>query len=246
MNELESKENKQDTAKGTNAHSVSLKAWLACTALPKPYYEDESVALFCDDCTRVLPLIPANSVDLVLTDPPYNVGKQYDRHLDEMKEYENWCKQWFEMLLEKTGFVSLSVGTKNLPMWYRIKEPSWLFAWYKGNAILSSKMAQICDWEPFLIYGNKKIPKDAYKVAVFPQVDTGEHPCPKPISLISKMVRDWTSEEGIILEQFCGSGTTLVAAKRLNRKAIGIEISEKYCEIAVNRLRQQELFSGAS
>jgi DNA modification methylase len=69
-----------------------------------------------------------------------------------------------------------------------------------------------------------------------------EHPSQKPIQLIRLLI----SESGCtntVLDPFCGSGTTLVAAKQLGRKAIGIEISEKYCQIAVDRLRQMELFT---
>jgi len=67
------------------------------------------------------------------------------------------------------------------------------------------------------------------------------HPTVKPISLVKYMVRLSSKEGGVVLDPFMGSGTTLRAAKDLNRKAIGIEIEEKYCEIAVERLRQEVL-----
>ena len=66
-----------------------------------------------------------------------------------------------------------------------------------------------------------------------------EHPCPKPLSLWEEL--DKRMKDGIVLDPFMGSGTTLVAAKELGRKAIGIEIEEKYCEIAVRRLAQEVL-----
>lgn len=69
-----------------------------------------------------------------------------------------------------------------------------------------------------------------------------EHPCQLPCSMLAKLIKATTNKLMTILDPFAGSGTTLVAAKRLGRKAIGIEISEKYCEIAVKRLSQKELF----
>ena len=65
------------------------------------------------------------------------------------------------------------------------------------------------------------------------------HPTGKPLPLYRELVRDFADADGTILDPFMGSGTTLRAAKDLNRKAIGIEIEEKYCEIAANRMAQE-------
>jgi DNA modification methylase len=64
------------------------------------------------------------------------------------------------------------------------------------------------------------------------------HPTQKPLDIISKMIKNSTKENDMVLDCFLGSGTTAVACKQLNRNYIGIEISEKYCEIARQRLRQ--------
>jgi len=71
--------------------------------------------------------------------------------------------------------------------------------------------------------------------------DRPDHPCPKPEALMLHLVSDFSDEGDTILDPFMGSGTTLVAAKRLGRKAIGIEREEKYCEIAAKRLAQGAL-----
>lgn len=66
-----------------------------------------------------------------------------------------------------------------------------------------------------------------------------DHPCPKPISLMLELLNLFTDEGEIVLDPYMGSATTLLAAKKLNRRAIGIEIEEKYCEIAAKRLSQE-------
>lgn len=68
------------------------------------------------------------------------------------------------------------------------------------------------------------------------------HPCPKPVKLASFIATQLSSFDSIILDPFAGSGTTLVAAKQLGRKYIGIEINPDYCKIAEQRLAQEELF----
>jgi len=73
------------------------------------------------------------------------------------------------------------------------------------------------------------------------KVDRPDHPCPKPEPLMCELVTLFTDPDETILDPFMGSGTTLVAAKRLGRKAIGIELEEKYCEIAAKRLAQGAL-----
>jgi len=72
-------------------------------------------------------------------------------------------------------------------------------------------------------------------------VDRNGHPAPFPLALAMDHVRTWTDKHDTILDPFMGSGTTLRAAKDLQRKAIGIEIEEKYCEIAAIRLQQEVL-----
>lgn len=69
--------------------------------------------------------------------------------------------------------------------------------------------------------------------------DRVNHPCPKPLSLICELINQFTDPGDLILDPFAGSGTTLLAAKQLGRRAIGFELKHEYCEIAVGRLRQE-------
>jgi site-specific DNA-methyltransferase (adenine-specific) len=74
----------------------------------------------------------------------------------------------------------------------------------------------------------------------FPSHENTEHPCQIPEAIMKKIIAVTAGNR--IFDPFAGSGTTLVAAKSLGRKAIGVEISERYCRIAIDRLRQRELF----
>ena len=99
-----------------------------------------------------------------------------------------------------------------------------------------------------LTVGEKKIKGNVWKYATglngsTRDVGAFEHPAIFPELLAADHIRSWTNPGDVVLDPMCGSGTTLKMAKQLGRKAIGIEISEKYCAIAVDRLRQMELFT---
>lgn len=75
--------------------------------------------------------------------------------------------------------------------------------------------------------------------------DSSMHPTVKPVALAAHFIRLHSQPENLILDPFIGSGTTLVAAQNEGRQAVGIELNEEYCKMAVERLRQQSFFSFA-
>jgi site-specific DNA-methyltransferase (adenine-specific) len=84
------------------------------------------------------------------------------------------------------------------------------------------------------------------KQLIYFPVDYGKnrfHPTQKPVALLAYLIRTYTNPGDLILDNTMGSGTTLVAAQNEGRQAVGIEISEEYCKIAVDRLRQPSFFS---
>ena len=89
----------------------------------------------------------------------------------------------------------------------------------------------------YLLWGVNFKLSDVFYESIRMQTQVGDHPCPKPLRLLKKMIENLRTE-GNILDPFMGSGTTLRAAKDLGRKAIGIEIEERYCEIAAKRMSQ--------
>jgi len=84
-----------------------------------------------------------------------------------------------------------------------------------------------------------RYPKSILKIDK--SINNNLHPTQKPVALMSYLIKTYTNENDLVLDNCCGSGSTLVAAKQLGRNFIGIEISEKYCEIARGRLRQEIL-----
>ena len=117
-----------------------------------------------------------------------------------------------------------------------------LIVWDKGNGMGEFWRSS----HEFILFLTKQKPDKlkhggCFNVLRFPSIKNKNHPAEKPVKLIVELLKASSSEDQTILDPFMGSGTTLRAAKDLRRKAVGIEIEEKYCEIAVQRLRQEVL-----
>lgn len=214
----------------------------------KPYYEDGRCVIYHGDCRDVLPLLGVDT-DLLLIDPPYNVGCQYDVHDDCMSpdDYEAWCRDWWRRCELASRRQVVFPGHGNLPMWWRLgmRTPSGVGCWYKPGNPAPGGVFQHCEWEPFLLFGQAKGLPDVIRATVNSQPAVGDHPCPKPLSLYRAILG--RAKVSSVIDPFMGSGTTLRAASELGIPAIGIELSERYCEIAATRLAQGVLdFGGAA
>jgi DNA modification methylase len=198
----------------------------------KPYFQDDAVVIYNADCRDILPLIPDKSIDLVLTDPPYGLGaKLHDggtwstaKKYDAMLDWDKSCVE-SELVISLTKYPSIIWGGNLYPL---PQSRCWL-AWIKYNNVPT-----MADFE--LAWTNFDRPSKKCAGRIHPD-GINQHPTQKPEYLICFSI-EWSKSQGIILDPFLGSGTTAVAAKKLGRKCIGIEIEEKYCEIAVNRCRQ--------
>ena len=197
----------------------------------KPYYEDESVTIYNADCREVLPTL--DKVDLVLTDPPYGIGLEYGEDVDDSQDtHFEWFATVLPLLIESgaaTVFTHRQEAVRHIEGWNK------LAIWNKPMSFGFARGGWLPHWEPIFIYGNlptKGVP-DVFNIN--PAKPNG-HPAPKPVELMSKIMVGFNAQT--ILDPFMGSGTTLRAAKDLNRKAIGIEIEERYCEIAAKRMSQ--------
>lgn len=215
----------------------------------KPYYDDGSVQIWHGDCRDALPREFAPVTDLLLADPPYNVGIEYDGHGDSMPPhvYLEWTQEWFGTARALTRRQLVFPGHGNLPMWLGEVRPkcAGVGCWYKPGSQASSILGNV-NWEPWLFWhgGDKGLLGGSDTVECRPETRDLGHPCPKPVDLIRKLLIK-TRAVGVV-DPFLGSGTTLRAAKDLGIPAIGIEQSEVYCEIAAKRLAQEVLDFGAS
>jgi site-specific DNA-methyltransferase (adenine-specific) len=212
----------------------------------KPYYEHAGVTIYHGDCREVLPHL--EKVDLVLTDPPY--GMQYQsnwspKHLQKGgiqndHEFPSWL---FDMVKPR---VAMMVWCRwdNLSGFPTM--PKSFIAWDKGTHSMGDLKHEFGrQWEGCAFWPGPEHefinrPADLIR-AMRVAADRMEHPTEKPVGAMTPLIKCHPGE--IILDPFMGSGTTLVAAKLLNRRAIGIEIEEKYCEIAAQRLAQDNLFA---
>ena len=240
----------------------------------KPYYDHKGITIYHGDCLEILPEL--EPVDLVLTSPPYNLGNfkkgsfyagkkkgknlTYLSHSDDMKEsdYINWqhnCLRAFFSALIDMGAIfynhkprvekGIFNDRKNL-IPFPIRQE---IIWDRGGMINFSGSFYAPNTERIFIIAKPKW-KPIKECLGFGEVwrispkENNLHPAPFPVELAKKVISSNNGET--ILDPFMGSGTTLVAAKELGRKAIGIEIEEKYCEIAVRRLAQEMLPFGSN
>ena len=213
-----------------------------------PYYQHAGITIYHGDCREILPLL--GNVGMLLVDPPYGIGyAKYESHRDDPGEYpqllkdsisvaerlvtDGWCcvfqtaklaHRWGEWFGDKWRLVALPKTFVQIlpgigPTW----ATDYALVWPVGTP--TTERGKGRDWFVCETSDMSKRPKG--------------HPCPRPLNGIRYLVEVFSSPGDVILDPFMGSGTTLVAAKQLYRNAIGIEIEERYCEIAAKRLSQE-------
>ncbi len=211
---------------------------------PAPYYQDSHTTIYHGDCLDILPHL--GPVDLVLTDPPYGIGEAAGKNksrglLATSKDYGNakWDDRpvaWDLMLsIIQKGNAACVWGGNYYPM---PPTPSWLI-WDKLNGKTDFADCEMA-WTNY--GGAARLKQHRWHGMIRKGHEERFHPTQKPKEVIVWCVERCPDNPQTILDPFMGSGTTLVAAKELGRKAIGIEISREYCDIAVKRLRQEVLF----
>jgi site-specific DNA-methyltransferase (adenine-specific) len=219
----------------------------------KPYYHDEhaGITIYHGDCREVLPTL-TEKVDAVVTDPPYGIGWSRATWNDDPAAYPElmgWLVGESNRIVPD-GFVFVFQGMPNVGHFHEWFPDGWrLFAACKNFAQIRPTGVWH-SWDPVVFWRNgpNTAPNTAtvnrdYHVGNVAGVlgDHNGHPSPRPIDTVRHIVAIASPNGGTVLDPFMGSGTTLRAAKDLGRRAIGIEIEERYAEIAARRLEQEVL-----
>ena len=203
--------------------------------------------LMCGDVKDTA--LPVSTV--VLTDPPYNVGKDYGEGTDDSKassDYMEWTRMWFaaaEQIAETC--VLVTIGITNLPMWLAdVKRTHRILVWIKENQCSRNYIGETSGfncWEPLLVYGKAKkcIARDVFSIPISTQADTAGHPCPKSLEAWKWIVENFTDKGDTVADYFHGSGTTMVACEQLKRTCYALEIEPKYVAVALERLSDMGL-----
>lgn len=224
-----------------------------------PYYQDGQVTLYHGDCRDVICGLPTLTADALVTDPPYGVefSGMHTKHAKHTSEsfYKDDADSFLLEVLPRVNEVLLRArrgaifcGSKMLHQYPSPKDIGGIVC-PNGGGI--GAWGFTC-FHPVLFYGlpPRTTKEPSVKVIYHPGMHVTKeyngHPCPKPLAFLKWLVNLVSLEAEVVLDPFCGSGTTLVAAKDLGRKAIGIEIEERYAEIAARRCMQEVLNFGVS
>lgn len=225
-----------------------------------PFYQDEFVTLYNSDCREILPNLPP--VGVLISDPPYGSGLA----VDYCERFKSAAGKWWKNTDRSTAPRHKPIIGDDAPFdpshllaidckakvlwggnWYsaRLPDSGGWWIWDKRNGKRDVSRSEWPMSEAELAWTNVGKGARVFRHTWFGLIRDSEqgehwHPTQKPVELMAWCIQS-AKAEGVVLDPYCGSGPTLVAAKRLGRKAIGIEIEKSYCEIAVKRLRQEYL-----
>lgn len=213
--------------------------------------------IYCMDCLEGLKKLPDNSIDLIVTDPPYNLQKDFDNDNLSESEFIDFLtpilREMGRVIKPKHSIILFFDNGKKLPLFWSSLFNSGLHFQracnlYKPNDCSMPHNRMLRKSEAFFVLS--KTPEinhdgDAYMhdcvVMNHGYKEKWYHPTAKDKGVIMKIVRSNSKEGWLVLDNFMGSGTTAVACKQLGRKFLGFEISQKYCDIANKRLEQENI-----
>lgn len=220
----------------------------------KPYYAEKGIQIFHGDCREVLPALRNTGdwligkwegIGLIVTDPPYGIAHP-----------TNYASRGRDNLARCTDYAPVFEDDRPFDPVHLLRWPCLLW----GGNYYADRLPVSSGW----VVWDKERPADLDQstaelawsnfvkgVRVFRHLWNGmmraseheplSHPTQKPVALMKWCLSLRWTPQGTVCDPYMGAGATLVAAKDLGRKAIGIEIEERYCEIAANRLRQEVL-----
>lgn len=233
------------------------------------------IDIILGNCINELKSLDSCSVDLIIADPPYNVGKDYGNTSDKLdfNDYIAFTKEWLvecHRVLKDSGTIYVFVGFRFISYIYQILEKelnmnfiNWI-SWHYTQGIGKTKGFSP-RYDDILMFSKtstykfnlddiripqkyyRKVnnmrganPGDVWEVSHIHYCQKGrqQHPTQKPEALIERMVLASSNEGDMVVDPFCGSGTTMRVCQQLKRNGIGIEINEEYVKLAKERLNR--------
>ncbi len=208
---------------------------------PVPYFSQDGVVLYCGDCREILPAIAA---DVVLTDPPWEMKVEYVA--GSMRAVALW-QEAAPLLQAARVLLWLPVQADPRPWLQPLALPYLRLVYirraipgYHGRVLMDGEVIHVLGSNPPARKGRMVIPGGF--ALTYVKADRPDwHPAPRSLIAAKWLLHWWSDVDDVVLDPFAGSGTTLVAAKALGRRAIGIELEERYCARTVERLAQLPL-----
>lgn len=228
--------------------------------------------LLRDDCFKSLKQIPDNSIDLILTDPPYNIAKYSTGNLkfDWRSEINNDLAEWdlnplnpadlineFKRILSPKGNIFIFCSYNIIGEYHKIFDPEFdtfqFMVWHKTNPVPNFRKSSFLNSCELIVscwnkghtwnFTNQRDMHNFIESAICMgkervKDENGKnvHPTQKPIKVLEKIIKIGSNENDIVLDCFSGVGSTGVAARKNNRRYIGIEIDPLYYEISRKRI----------
>lgn len=221
------------------------------------YPDDFINKIILGDCLEVIKDIPSRSIDAIVTDPPFGIDFKYHKNKDVAKTAEDYWV-WFApiyiefiRILRAGGFLAIwqpALYFKNFWSWYG--DDIHIYAGCK-NFVQLRKTEINYGFDPIIMRykkGNNPLrPNKPKRNLDFFVANTAKfvtetnslarkHPCPRPIDQATEIVSNFTLDGGIVFDPFVGSGTIPLACKNTGRNFIGIEIDDKYYQLALERI----------
>lgn len=217
----------------------------------KPYYDDGQVTIYHGDCREIMPSVTA---DVMVTDPPYGLSAALNsggKRCRIVPRSNRVVPDWDRSLDSRDAILG-AWSPRPALVFASVTQPrpegayDRPLVWDKGEAVGMGDIRM--PWRPncefVWIFGVGFVGRRSSSVLRYAVTPAGRvHPTEKPLPLMSDLIQK--CPPGVIVDPFMGSGSTVVAARNLGRRAIGIEFEERYCEIAARRLDQGVLPLGA-
>ena len=191
----------------------------------RPYYEVDGIQIWHGDARDVMPMLPP--VDLIVTDPPY----------------PNGAGHFLDGIDAARAVLTETMAARVFTFWHQLEAPPSRLplvarhVWHRTNTNRPDNYEAIYEFAGGPEQSSQVFPYPVIYPGLTGCTEANGHPTQKPIRLMERLIT-LRKGSGTVLDPFMGSGTTLVAARLLGRPAIGIDIDERWCEVAAGRFAQ--------